>query len=446
MNTNWLVFHERRQKLLDAIKQAYPQVSYGVVLIIGSFEHDRYRFRQESSCYYLTGIKEAGIAYTIDFTGKTTLYVPNCGINRAAWVESAITPETKEFKNWRIDDIRYVGDTCKGYRFSPLFTAPEYKNIINYLTAHIRAQGKIFTLNSDNPHEYIEQKLVLERLGHLIPGLASALEDISPLVARMRRKKSEAEVESIYRAVEITLVAQEAAARVIEDGKIEYEIQAGIEFMFTESGARPAFPSIVASGQNSTVLHYNSNKNTMKAGDLVVIDIGAELDYYCADITRTYPVSGKFSQRQRQLYNLVLETQRFIEQQARPGYWLNNKEHPQKSLQHLAQKFLDDKGYGKYFIHGIGHFLGLDVHDVGNTAEPLQEGDVITIEPGIYIPQEGIGIRIEDDYWISKDGTLCLSQELPKEADIIEEMAQASITDEEDEFEYEEEDDDSDVN
>jgi len=176
-------------------------------------------------------------------------------------------------------------------------------------------------------------------------------------------------------------------------------------------------------------LHYTVNDDEMKDGDLVVVDIGAEYDYYCADLTRTYPVSGTFTKRQRELYNIVLETQKYIASIAKPGYWLKNNNELDKSLHHLAVKYLAERGYDQYFTHGIGHYLGLDVHDVGDYSTPLQEGDVITIEPGVYIPEEQIGIRIEDDYWIVDDGVVCLSEALPKHPDEIEAMVQQTLDD-----------------
>ena len=136
----------------------------------------------------------------------------------------------------------------------------------------------------------------------------------------------------------------------------------------------------MATGKNATILHYTANTSAMKKGDLVVVDIGAAFDGYCADLTRTYPVSGKFSKRQRELYNLVLDAQTYIADLAKPGMYLNNSDEPERSLHHLAQSFLKKHGYDQYFVHGIGHFLGLDVHDVGNVKEPLKENDVFTIE------------------------------------------------------------------
>jgi Xaa-Pro aminopeptidase len=238
----------------------------------------------------------------------------------------------------------------------------------------------------------------------------------------MRRIKSMHEIELLYKAIDITISAHYAGAQEIKKGIIEYELQAMIEYMFTMRGGERAFPSIVATGHNGTVLHYHSNNAILSQQDLVVVDIGAEYNHYCADLTRTYPVSGKFSSRQQEIYMTVLETQEYIAQNAKPGYWLSCKEYPEKSLHHLAVKFLAEKGYDKYFMHGIGHFLGLDVHDVGNYQEPLQPGDVITIEPGIYISEESLGVRIEDNYWIVDDGAVCLSEELPKYPEDIEEM------------------------
>jgi Xaa-Pro aminopeptidase len=295
----------------------------------------------------------------------------------------------------------------------------------------ISQKKSIFTLVPNNPQSYVEQRLLLKRLEEFLPGLSESVVDIAPLVAQQRRVKDMREIELMYSAVEITMMAQEAAARAIQDDVLECEVQASLEYIFTASGARASFPSIVGSGKNSTVLHYTVNSGTMKKGDLVVVDIGAEYQRYAADLTRTYPVSGTFTPRQREVYNLVLETQEYIASIAKPGYWLNNKEMPEKSLNHLARAFLAKKGYDQYFMHGIGHFLGLDVHDVGDYTRPLQEGDVFTIEPGIYIASESLGVRIEDNYWVVKDGVVCLSEQLPKKPEDIEALMRQSDQDSE---------------
>lgn len=422
------MYKERREQLLTLIKQAYPAVTQGSVWLFAGFEHDRYQFRQESSFYYFTGIEEPGVVLAIDFSGKTTLYIPQCAESRAHWVSGALSLDS--IKDCGVDTIKYTGSAIAGYTFSPLFSQAEYSVVLE----DMKKSGAIFTLNSSHTHTNIEQKQILARVQSFDKNLI--FEDISLLVARMRRKKSRTEIEKLYKAIEITMIAQHGAASAIANEEKESTVQAGIEYVFREAGARVAFPSIVGSGKNSCVLHYTQNNAIMRMGDLVVVDIGAEVQYYCADLTRTYPVSGIFNKRQKEIYNLVLETQEYIASKAKPGMWLKNQKYPDQSLHHLAKAFLDKQGYGQYFIHGIGHYLGMDVHDVGSYEEPLAEGDVFTIEPGIYIPQERIGIRIEDDYWMLKDSAECLSNELVKDAAGIEELAQSTL---EDEGEYDEE-------
>jgi len=417
----------RRKNLVEAVKQTHADRTQGVIVLFAGFEPECSRFLQESSFFYYTGICEPGVALIIDLQGSTTLYVPNCGSVRAKWVAAPLELTQKNSAILGVDRVEHLGQQCTGYQIHPFFPRHEYEQIIEALGAVVARGGSMFTLTPDTPHQYIEQRLLLERLKVFIPNLTERLVDISPLVAHMRRIKSAHELEQMYQAIGITALAQEAAAKAIAEGVNECEVQASLEYMMTGSCAHPSFPSIVASGPNSTVLHYTVNNRAMKAGDLVVVDIGAEYEHYCADITRTYPVSGTFTPRQRELYELVLATQEYIAGLAKPGMWLSNKEHPEESLNHLAKKYLADKGYGNYFPHGIGHFLGLDVHDVGDATRPLQTGDVITIEPGIYIPEEGIGIRIEDNYWIIDDGVVCLSEDIPKHPHDIEMLVKESL-------------------
>lgn len=432
-NHDFSIFVSRRKDLLQAVKQSGAQS--GLIVLFAGFEDDCRSFKQESSFFYLTGIQEPGVVLVMDMQGKTTLYKPNCGDTRSQWVFSPIELTDANAKKLGLDAIAPLGQACAGYQIHPFFPQEEYQHLIDLLANTCAQSGKIFTLCPDNASQYVTQRLLLHRLESFIPAFRENLVDISPIVAEQRRRKDMAEIEHLYKAVEITTVAQEAAAQAIKHDVLECEVQASLEYIFLASGARPAFPSIVGSGKNSTVLHYNVNRGTMKSGDLVVVDIGAEYDQYCADITRTYPVNGVFSKRQREVYNIVLETQEYIATIAKPGYWLRNAQNPDKSLHHLAKNFLAKKGYDKYFPHGIGHFLGLDVHDVGDYDRPLQEGDVFTIEPGIYIPEEKIGIRIEDDYWVVKDGVVCLSENLPKKPEDIEALMKGQIEDDFDEDE-----------
>ena len=419
MTTNYAPFIKRRSLLSEAIKKAHP-TKKGPVLLLAGFETERYPFRQDSSFYYLTGLEEPAVALVIEPQGNAILYVPQYGTSRNQWVSSIVDAAKEQLSQHGIADIQKLGQPCKGFSLAPSCLPGEYENLLTLLEKHV-AQGEvIFTLYPQNT--FSEQVLVLDRLLLTKPQLKAALVDISPLVDALRRTKSQQELEIMYEAIDCTMQALDGAAGRIEPGLFEYQVQAAIEFVFKESGASPAFPSIVASGKNSTVLHYTKNNRQMNKGDLVVIDIGAEIDYYCADLSRTFPVSGMFTNRQRDIYNIVLQTQQYIETLAKPGYWISHKDHPEKSLNHLARAYLKEQGYDKYFHHGIGHFLGLDVHDVGNYAEPLKEGDVITIEPGIYIPEESLGVRIEDNYWITSQGAVCMSEEFPKDSYEIEEL------------------------
>ncbi len=409
----------RVQDLLADIKQTHPDKK-GVVLLFAGFEDDKHRFVQESSFYYLTGLHEPAVVLMIDLDGRKTLYVPNCMQERSKWVVAPLELNSAYAKKIGVDEIKLLGTTCAGYQMHPFFPETEYKELLGDLEKKMQSDGTLFALAPQTPYGYVEQRLVLQRLA--IFGFKPPITDISPLVARMRRSKDMKEIEQMYKAVELTRLAQEAAARSIGDMVSEAEVQAGLEYIMTGSQAAIAFPSIVASGKHATTLHYMESTGIMQDGDLVVVDIGARYNGYCADITRTYPVSGSFTERQKEIYNLVLETQEYIASLAKPGMWLSNIVEPDQSLNHLARAFLKEKGYEQYFPHGIGHFLGLDVHDVGDCTEPLKAGDVITIEPGIYIPDEQIGVRIEDDYWIVKDGVICLSEGLPKDVDAIEAM------------------------
>jgi Xaa-Pro aminopeptidase len=210
--------------------------------------------------------------------------------------------------------------------------------------------------------------------------------------------------------------------RVLEPGMHEYELEAVVEFGFRREGAeRVGFPSIVGSGPNSTVLHYDKSRREMETGDLVVMDVGAEFGYYSADITRTVPVGGTFTPRQRALYELVLGAQEAALAKVRPGTTLGE-------LTRVARDYMDRHAgalcggdpCSRYFVHGLGHWLGMDVHDVGDYGTPLAEGMVITIEPGVYLPEEEIGIRIEDDVLVTSDGYELLSGMLPRHPDAVE--------------------------
>jgi len=243
------------------------------------------------------------------------------------------------------------------------------------------------------------------------------LKEVADKIAILRQVKSPTEIVLLEKAIQITMKAQQAAAQTIAPGAMEYEVEAALEFEFRRGGAeRPGFPSIVGSGPFSTILHYDKNTRRMEAGDVIVVDIGAEYSGYSADVTRTYPVSGKFSSRQREIYQIVLDAQKAAIAKVRPGATF-------AEIHGAAMAHIRSKGYEKNFIHGTSHHIGLEVHDVGSTARPLEPNMVITVEPGIYIPEEQLGVRIEDDVLVTPDGYRVLSN-FPKEISEIETQMQ----------------------
>lgn len=413
-------FRARRKKVIDQIKLLNPKIESGVFLLISDFESARYSFKQESSFYYLTGITEPAVLMCCYFDGSDILYIPFYGQNREQWVKTDIGLKTK-VSDIAVEQIKYLGSEIKGYSSAPFFTPERYSEVIADIKKKLGGGGVIYTLMDSTSSRYFTQMQFVACLQDWLYDQKITIADVSGIVHKCRRTKENHEINLIYKAAQITSLAIQAAAKNIEIGKYEYQIQAFIEYVFKESAnADPAFPSIVATGKNTTILHCNDRNTKLHADDLVVVDIGAEYGFYSSDLTRTFPVSGKFSARQKEFYDIVLQTQKYIESLAAPGMYLNNHKIPEKSLHHQAVKFLSKHGCEQYFVHGIGHFLGLDVHDVGSNELPLQPGDVFTIEPGIYIPQENIGIRIEDDYAVAEDGVVCLSADLPKSAEDIE--------------------------
>jgi Xaa-Pro aminopeptidase len=442
----------RRKDLLEAIKTDFSSQDNSIVVMFAGFETEAERFKQDKTFFYYTGLNEPGAALVIAADGKSTLYVPDYFEKRSQWMTVDKALMQKNAKALSVDAVEFLGETCAGYSLDSRFSEREYCFLIARIKEIIDQGGCIYSMAPAQGSAFHNSSTTLDYLARFIPDLPSSLTDISPLVSESRRRKDMSEIEYLYRAVEITELAHESAVQALKEGALEGEIQASLEYIITASDARPSFPSIVATGKNSTILHYQGNSTAVKNGDLLLIDIGAEYNNYCADLTRTYPVSGTFSKRQKEIYQIVLDTQEYIASRAKPGMWIKNKENVEHSLYHLAVKFLAAQGgYDKYFPHGIGHFLGLDVHDVGNYDIPFQEGDVITIEPGIYIPEEGIGIRIEDNYWITKNGAVCLSENLPKEIKDIEKIVQEALdennkeSDEDDEW-YGEDDENDEFN
>jgi Xaa-Pro aminopeptidase len=279
-----------------------------------------------------------------------------------------------------------------------------------------------------------------------------SIEDPKPVIDQMRQIKSKEDVALLQQAIDVTARGFNAALQASRPGVYEYQVQAELEAEFRRFGSpRNGYPSIVASGANACILHYVKNRAKMQDGELLLIDAGAEVGYYSADITRAWPINGRFTPEQRAVYEIVLEAQRKAFQAIAPGAKFD--EAHQAALQVLVQGLIDfgalegevdglieQKAYQPYYMHGTSHWLGLDVHDagqyrIGETSVQLKEGMVFTVEPGLYFgPQatdspanlKGIGIRIEDDVLVTADGCRVLSAAIPSQVEQLESLVGAS--------------------
>lgn len=245
-----------------------------------------------------------------------------------------------------------------------------------------------------------------------------------PIMAELRNIKDKEEILEIKKAVDMTKEALEFTMKALRPGIYEYEITAHFQYQLALRNSRARFRTIVASGQNAMILHYNAGHTRTKDNDLVLLDLGAFSNWYVSDITRTYPVSGKFTQRQKDLYNIVLEAQNVAMSEMRAGVSelaVNNavKRYYAKELKNMKLIKLDSE-VERYFYHGIGHSIGLDLHDLKNPEKLLLENAVFTVEPGLYIAEEGTGIRIEDDVVVTRSGVELLSGDIIKTVADIE--------------------------
>ena len=252
---------------------------------------------------------------------------------------------------------------------------------------------------------------------------------------KLRLIKSKPEIDLLKEAIRITNIGFKKVLKLVKPGVTEFEIEAEFAKQFIARRGKFAYSPIIASGANSNILHYIHNDQTCKKGDLLLMDVAAAYANYNADLTRTIPVSGQFTKRQKQVYNAVLRVMRASIKNAVPGKlhrdWQKEAQllmtEELLSLGLLTKKQVknqnpDEPACRKYFMHGLGHPLGLDVHDVGAMSEPFAPGWVLTVEPGIYIPEEGFGVRIENDILITENGPIDLMADIPVEADEIEEL------------------------
>jgi Xaa-Pro aminopeptidase len=388
----------RRNKLLTALKQSVGLVYAGDLL---DPLHDD--FRPHPHFEYLTGITdEPGAALLLDPTHPVES-------RRAQLYLRPLNPEVEKWDGYRLEVSKALREKTG---FKAIF---RLGNLGRFLNEAARRSKSLACLH---PLAFHDQPVspdldTFRKVAERIPG--AEITDRTEILAKLRAVKSAKEVAMIQRSIDITAEGFEAILRFTRPGMNEFDVQEHLEHAYRTNGSRgPAFGTIVGAGVNSTVLHYRANDQPIAEDDLICIDSGAGFRGYGADITRTIPASGKFTRRQREIYEIVLAAEAAAIKSVKPGATL-------AQIDKIARAVIVKAGYGDDFIHGIGHHLGLETHDITPDGA-LKPGNVITIEPGIYLPDERIGVRIEDDVLVTKDGHRVLSSKIPKSVAAIEKV------------------------
>jgi Xaa-Pro aminopeptidase len=410
-------YHARREALARKVG--------GVVVLFAATEsdgpNDLYGFRQDDNFYYLSGSREPGgallIASAADAKGDIParpyteiLFLPPRNLTQEKWTGPKLGAENPEAP--RITGFDHVEDMGQ---------LPD--DVARYVTG---AHPVLYTdvASDDEISPSIKPLAFLKRFNAYL-----SFHDVKPMISSLRTTKDAGEVALIRKAVDASVAAHFAAFKAVKPNVNEREISALMQYEWGKRGCeRVAYAPIVGSGYFSTVLHYSDDDNIMKSGDVVVIDAAGEYSMYAADITRTLPINGHFTARQREIYDIVLGAQ-----QAAMAAFQSGKStlgHGGDSLYQVAFDYINTHGkdlhgepLGKYFIHGLSHYIGLNVHDPNDYSVPLGPGMAFTIEPGIYIPEENLGVRIEDDFWVDQGGKLIkLSEALPSKAEDVEKL------------------------
>lgn len=391
-------FAARRRTLLAALK--------GAVGLVFAGEHDAHlsgSFRPHPHFEYLTGV--------IDEPGAILLLDPSNPIEmrREILFLKPLNPELEKWDGYRAPISKALKDRL-GF-----VTVMRSNDLPRWLHVAVRRSRKLACLHELAMHTApVSPDLeIFQKIIQRVPGVT--ISDQTELLAMTRAVKSKHELAMMQLAIDITARGFADVVKFIRPGMNEFDVQETIEHAYRTGGARQtAYGTIAGAGFNSTVLHYRANDQRLVAGELICIDSGASYQGYSADITRTYPINGRFTKRQREVYEVVLAAELAAIKVVKPGRTL-----PQ--IDSVARAIITKAGFGDCFIHSIGHHLGLQTHDISPDA-PLRAGAVITIEPGIYIPEEKIGIRIEDDVLVTKVGAKVLSSAIPKTVAEIENL------------------------
>lgn len=372
---------------------------------------ETYLFTPNRNFYYLTGIeREKIILMLVKRNGKVeqTLFIEKNDPVLARWVGEKM-PQTEAKEISGIENIVFIEEFEK--------TIGSILNRVKIDNLYLDLERQEFNMLTYTSQRFA--KSVMERYPYI------KVKNIYHEIASLRLIKSEEEVWLIRKAIDITDKGIKELLKNSKVGMKEYELEAYFNFTLKTRGVTDfAFKTIAASGKNATILHYDKNNSEIQDEKLILFDLGAQYKYYNADISRTFPVNGKFTDRQKQVYNVVLKAQEAVNQIARPGILFSVLNDTAKKV--LAEGCIElglikkAEELPKYYFHGVSHYLGLDTHDVGDRDIELKKGMVLTNEPGLYIEEESIGIRIEDDLLITEDGCENLSKQIVKTVEEIE--------------------------
>jgi Xaa-Pro aminopeptidase len=422
---NKSVFINNRKRLVKELKTNSVAV-FNANDIMPTNADGTMRFRQNSDLFYLTGVDQEETILVIcpDYPDKKfreVLFLRETNDMIATWEGHKLTKEEAR-KLTGIETVLWVSEFHRV--FNTMMVMGGVENVYLNTNQHYRAEVAVETRDS-RFIKWCQQKYPLHKY-----------ERVANIMAKLRAIKSKEEIEVMQTACNITEKAFRRILKFVKPGVREYEIEAEFIHEFVRNGSRGfAYEPIIASGANSCVLHYIENTQPCKDGDILLLDVGAEYGNYNADMTRTIPVNGKFTKRQKEVYNAVLRVKRAAMKLLKPGvmYFDYHKEVQKIMEAELVKLKLIDKTdlknqhpdrplFMKYFMHGTGHHLGLDVHDIGNMFAKMEPGMVWTVEPGIYIKEEGLGIRLENNLVITKTGLIDLMKNIPIEAEEIEDL------------------------
>lgn len=401
----------RREAVLERMPRGSMAILYsGVEVHVSADEYAP--FQGNRNFFYLTGLRRENMALVMDKTGErasVTLFIEPANPDAERWYGRKVTVEEAR-ETSGLQDVQFIQDLDAA--IDRKMVREDVEQV--YFDTYRHSQG-------DQPDH--NNRKALEFAANY-PG--TPVRSLFPLVAAGRMWKDADEVAVTREAIRLTKEGLENVLAHLRPGMKEYQAQADFEYTVQFLGADGmAFPTIAGSGPNGTMLHYGTNRDCCEDGSLLLLDLGARVDGYCADITRTYPVNGKFTDRQRRVYQAVLKANREIASMAKPG--LTFRDLQVRCSEILAQGCMelglikDPSEIGKYYMHGVSHPLGIDVHDVsGRDGSVLKPGMVITDEPGLYIDEWEIGIRIEDDLLITETGCEVLSEGVLRDPDEIE--------------------------